>query len=69
MSSHLRSKGVRSGGALAAFVTMRGCGSKVSTVSAPLMTSRWPRWTPSNVPTATRRGRGSASVSRVTITP
>ena len=36
--------------------TAIGCGSKVSTVSAPRITSRWPRWTPSNVPTATRRG-------------
>ena len=44
-----------------------GCGSKVRTVSAPRMTSRWPRWTPSNVPTATRRGRGSTSGSRVTF--
>ena len=35
---------------------MRGCGSKVSTVSAPRITSRWPRWTPSNSPTATWRG-------------
>ena len=35
----------------------RGCGSKVSTVSAPRITSRWPRCTPSNSPTATRRGR------------
>ena len=33
-----------------------GCGSKVSTVSLPRMTSRWPRWTPSNSPTATCRG-------------
>ena len=31
------------------------------------MTSRWPRWTPSNSPTATRRGRGSASGSDVTF--
>ena len=43
-----------------------GCGSKVRTVSAPRMTSRWPRCTPSNVPTATRRGRGSTSGSGVT---
>ena len=39
--------------------TARGCGSKVSTVSAPRITSRWPRCTPSNSPTATCRGRGS----------
>ena len=31
------------------------------------MTSRWPRWTPSNVPTATRRGRGCASGRWVTF--
>ena len=31
-----------------------GCGSKVSTVSLPRITSRWPTWTPSKVPMATR---------------
>ena len=36
--------------------TARGCGSNVSTVSEPRITSRWPRCTPSNSPTATRRG-------------
>ena len=40
-----------------------GCGSKVRTVSAPSITARWPRWTPSKVPIATSRGRGSASSS------
>ena len=43
-----------------------GCGSNVSTVSLPGITSRWPRWTPSNSPTAIRRGRGSASSSSIT---
>src|SRR5262245_8836543 len=44
-----------------------GCGSKVSTVSAPSITARWPRWTPSKVPIATSRARGLASSSRVTL--
>src|SRR6185312_4028852 len=47
-----------------------GCGSNVSTVSDPAITSRWPRWTPSNVPTATLRASArSTSGSRVTFTP
>ena len=32
----------------------------------PSITSRWPRWTPSNSPMAIRRGRGRASASNVT---
>ena len=36
------------------------------TVSAPSITAWWPRWTPSKVPIATWRGRGSASGSEVT---
>ena len=45
--------------------TASGCGSKVSTVSMPRITSRWPRCTPSNVPIATaRRSRGPASGRR-----
>ena len=37
-------------------------------MSAPLITSRWPTWTPSKLPIATLRGRGSASGSDVTLT-
>ena len=60
------SSDVISFGALSGATTVRGCGSNVSTVSAPRITSRWPRCTPSNSPTATWRGRGSASGSQVT---
>ena len=60
-------------GSASGWITASGCGSKVSTVSLPRMTSRWPRWTPSNVPTATLRGaalgsRTGSSGSRVTFT-
>src|SRR4051812_42227301 len=64
--SVLISSEVRSFGAASGATTWRGCGSKVSTVSAPRITSRWPRWTPSNSPTATWRGRVSTSGSQVT---
>jgi hypothetical protein len=43
ISSALRSGVVRSRGARAGATTLAGCGSKVRTVSAPRMTSRWPR--------------------------
>ena len=43
-------------GVASGWITASGCGSKVSTVSAPRITSRWPRCTPSNVPIATLRG-------------
>ena len=58
MSSALRSSVVSRRGAPPGATIAAGCGSKVTTVSAPRMTSRWPRWTPSKVPTAIRRGRG-----------
>ena len=54
----LRRRSVSRRGAAPGCTTAVGCGSNVSTVSAPAMTSRWPRCTPSKVPTATRRGRG-----------
>ena len=50
--------------------TSRGCGWKVTTVGsgpasiAVRTTERWPRWTPSNVPIATARGRRSSSPRR-----
>ena len=56
--SALVSSEVISFGAVSGETTVRGCGSNVSTVSAPRITSRWPRCTPSNSPTATWRGRG-----------
>ena len=59
ISSALASRLVSSFGAASGRITASGCGSNVSTVSLPAITSRWPRWTPSNSPTATRRGRGS----------
>ena len=50
-------------------ITETGCGSNVSTVSEPRITSRWPRWTPSKVPTATLRSSPrSTSGRRVTFT-
>ena len=67
MSSALRSSVVSRRGAPPGATMAAGCGSKVTTVSAPRMTSRWPRWTPSKVPTAIRRGRGSTSESGVTF--
>src|SRR3954468_19573258 len=51
--SALTASEVSSLGAASGATTARGCGSKVSTVSAPAITSRWPRCTPSNSPTAT----------------
>ena len=65
--SVLISSEVSSFGAASGATTWRGCGSKVRTVSAPPITSRWPRCTPSNSPTATWRGRVSASGSQVTF--
>ena len=53
-------------GAASGWITLSGCGSKVSTVSASSITARWPTWTPSKIPIATRRGRRSASGSWVT---
>ena len=44
----------------------RGCGSNVSTVSAPRITSRWPRCTPSNSRPRRAAARRSASGSQVT---
>ena len=65
ISSALRSRLVSSLGVAWGRITASGWGSKVSTVSLPAITSRWPRWTPSNSPTATRRGRGATSLSLV----
>ena len=56
---------VSSFGADCGATTVRGCGSNVSTLSAPRITSRWPACTPSNSPTARRRGRGVASGSQI----
>ena len=68
-SSALRSSVVSSSGARGGRDRpTAGAGRTSGRVSAPRMTSRWPRWTPSKVPTATRRGRGSASGRRVTFT-
>ncbi len=44
-------------GAASGWITVSGCGSKVSTVSAWSITAWWPRWTPSKVPIATWRAR------------
>ena len=63
----LRLQVVSSRGAACGATTVSGCGSKVSTVSAPRITSRCPRWTPSNSPTATCRGRRSTSGSQVDV--
>ena len=66
--SRLIGNGLSSLGVASGWITESGCGSKVSTVSAPRITSRWPRWTPSKVPIATLRGRpGSTSGARVTF--
>src|ERR1700710_275552 len=67
ITSRFTSKLLISFGALSGCSTSSGCGSKVSTVSAPSITARWPRWTPSKVPIATSRARGVASSSRVTL--
>src|SRR4051794_3854018 len=54
--------GLSSFGAVPGAITDCGCGSNVSTVSLPRITSRWPRCTPSKVPIATLRpGFGRAS--------
>ena len=66
ITSRLTLKGISSFGSASGWITESGCGSKVSTVSAPSITARWPLWTPSKVPIATWRGRGSASGSEVT---
>ena len=66
ISSALASRLVSSFGAASGRTTRSGCGSNVSTVSLPRITSRCPRWTPSNSPTATRRGRSRTSESIVT---
>ncbi len=69
--SRLISNGMISFGAASGWITCTGCGSNVSTVSAPSITAWWPRWTPSKVPIATWRSRGSASGRDVTrmLTP
>ena len=56
ITSRFTSKGMISFGSAAGWRTSSGCGSKVSTVSAPSITAWWPRWTPSKVPIATWRG-------------
>ncbi len=61
MISALRASGVSSFGMCDGAITATGWGSKVSTVSAPAITSRWPRWTPSKVPTASAPAPGRAS--------
>ena len=58
ITSRLMSNGMISFGAASGWMTRSGCGSKVSTVSAPSITCRWPTWTPSKVPIASLRGRG-----------
>src|SRR5689334_988120 len=64
--TRLTPKGMISFGSAAGCSTSSGWGSKVSTVSAPSITAWWPLCTPSKVPIATWRGRGSASGSDVT---
>src|SRR5687767_1341896 len=66
ITSRLISNGMISFGAASGWMTLSGWGSKVSTVSASSITARWPTWTPSKVPIATRRGRGSTSSRRAT---
>ena len=68
ITSRLIANESSSRGSASGWITASGWGSKVSTVSAPRMTSRWPRCTPSKVPTATRRCRGCASGRGVTFT-
>ena len=55
ISSAFTARLVSNLGACWGATTDTGCGSNVSTLSAPRITSRWPRCTPSNVPTATLR--------------
>ena len=66
ITSRLISNGMISFGAASGWITLSGWGSKVSTVSAPSITWRWPTWTPSKVPIATSRGRCAASGRGVT---
>ena len=66
ITSRLTSKCMISFGEASGWMTLSGCGSNVSTVSAPLITCRWPTWTPSKVPIAISRGRRSASCRGVT---
>ena len=67
ITSRLISNGMISFGAASGWITLSGCGSKVSTVSAPSITWRWPTWTPSKVPIAISRGRCAASGRGVTV--
>ena len=60
---------VSSLGIASGWITLSGCGSNVSTVSEPRITSRWPMCTPSNWPTATRRSRGRGLVERGDLHP
>ena len=66
ITSRLTSNGMISFGVASGWSTLSGCGSKVSTVSAPSITRRWPTWTPSKVPMAISRGRRTASARGVT---
>src|SRR5690606_4505112 len=66
ITSRFVGKLISSLGAASGARTSSGWGSKVSTVSAPSITRRWPTCTPSKVPIATRRGRRSAAFSSVT---
>src|SRR5919109_4037294 len=69
--SRLMANGVSSFGVASGWRIARGWGSKVSAVLLPRITSRWPRWTPSNVPMATLRAPapGSTSGSGITFIP
>ncbi len=67
ITSRFTGKGMISFGAASGWMTESGCGSKVSTVSEPSITLRWPTWTPSKLPMAIFRGRGAASLSCVTV--
>ena len=53
ITSRFTPNGMISFGSAAGCRISSGWGSKVSTVSAPSITARWPRWTPSKVPIAT----------------
>ena len=68
-SSALRVSVVSSLGVCWGATTDTGCGSNVSTLSDPSITARWPRCTPSKVPTATLRSiPRSTSDRRMTFT-
>ena len=54
--SRLTGNGLISFGVASGWMTDSGWGSKVSTVVESSITARCPRWTPSKVPMATRRG-------------